>query len=285
MVVDRRVRRVFQRMFLNTVLVAISLLMLVPIFVMISTSIKAPGESDVNRGLIPRRIEFGKFAEVFVEARVPTLARNSIIISVCTVALLLLLASLAAYSFARIDFALKEPFYFLFLAGLMIPGAAVILPLYQLNIGYGLMNTHAALIGPYVGLGIPFSVLLLRGFFEGLPDELEDAALIDGASRFTIYWRIMLPLTKPALVTVAIFQGLHAWNDFLLPMLFLTKWDVRTLPLGIIWYETLYITRHEHRFALIVMMTVPMRIVVMWSMTVPFMCQCWFSNCDSSTDC
>lgn len=256
-----RISRVLQSIGLNAFLAIISFLVLVPVLLMVSTALKAPGESTLNPGLIPHKIDLTKFATVLRDADVPLLARNSLVITVSTVVLLLFLSSLTAYSFARLDFAFKEALYFVLLAGLMIPGAAVIVPLYQLNVRLKLMNTYAALIGPYVALGMPFSVLILRGFFEGLPDEVEDAALIDGASRFMIYWRVLLPLTKPALVTVAIFQGLGAWNDFLLPMLFLTKAGLRTLPLGVIAFQYLYYVQHEHRFALIVMMTLPMFIL------------------------
>ncbi len=104
----------------------------------------------------------------------------------------------------------------------------------------------------------------MRGFFEGLPEEIEDAALMDGATRFTIYWRIMLPLTRPALATVAIFTGLGAWNDFLLPMLMTSKPGLRTMPLGLILFElegSIGLVLHEYRFALIIMMTLPIIIV------------------------
>ena len=242
-------------------LLVASLSMLLPIFLMIVTAIKAPGESQLNPGFIPRQIVFSNFVDVFEQVNVPLLARSSIIITTSTVIILLLLGSMAAYAFARIEFAFREVFYFLFLAGLMIPSAAVIVPLYQLNVAYGLLDTYMAVVGPYVGLGLPFTILLLRGFFQSLPKELEDAARIDGASRFGIYWRILLPLTRPALVTVAVFQGLWAWNDFLLPMLFLTKPYLHTLPLGLIRFKTIYNVQHEHRFALIVMMTMPVFIL------------------------
>src|SRR5207248_4274067 len=99
---------------------------------------------------------------------------------------------------------------------------------------------------------------ILRGFFESLPHELEDAATIDGASKLRIYWSVMLPLTKPALITVGIFLGLASWNDFLLPMLFTSTNDMRTLPLGLLTFiENNVVLQQEHRFALIVMMTLP----------------------------
>jgi raffinose/stachyose/melibiose transport system permease protein len=156
------------------------------------------------------------------------------------------------------DFLARDPLFFLFLIGLMVPGAALIVPLYQLNVRFGLMNSYPSVIGPYVALGLPFSILLLRTWFRQLPRELEEAALVDGATRWTIYWRIFLPLSGPALTTVGIFEALAAWNDFLLPLLFFTDGSMRTLPLGIITFETTGIlARTEHQFALLVLMSLP----------------------------
>jgi len=257
--------RLLQSIAVNGVLSAVCLLVLMPILLMVSTSIKAPGETQANRGLIPRQIELGKFGEVWQMVNVPQLALNSIIITAATVILVLLLGSMAAYAFARMDFFARTPLYFAFLIGLMIPTAALIVPLHQLNVRFGLMNTHAGVIGPYVALGLPFCILLLRSYFRSLPRELEEAALIDGASRFTIYWSIFLPLSKPALTTVGIFEALASWNDFLLPLLFLTQNEMRTLPLGTILFTTsVVLTRYEHQFALLVMMTIPVIVVLLF---------------------
>lgn len=243
--------------FLNLILIFISLVMILPWLVALSTALKAPGETLTNPGIIPQQLDLSKFVEVFWQANVPVLAMNSIIVTAASVFFILLLASLAAYGFARTDFILKEPLFFLLLTGLMLQSAALMVPLYQVNVALGLLNTHAALIGPYVALGLPFAVLILRGFFEALPRELEEAAIVDGASRFTIYLRIMLPLTRPALATVGIFTGLASWNDFLLPMLFLTRDSLNTLPQGLLVFQFDNIVQQEHRFALIVMMMIP----------------------------
>jgi raffinose/stachyose/melibiose transport system permease protein len=243
---------------LNAILILFSIGMLYPWLIALSTSLKAPGETLHNQGLIPEQIDIAKFADVFVTANIPRLALNSIIITTVSVVLILLLASLAAYAFARLDFIFKEVLFFTLLTGLMLQSASLMIPLYQVNVALHLLNTHFAMIGPYVALGLPFAVLILRGFFEGLPHELEDAAIIDGASHLRIYWSVMLPLTTPALVTVGIFLGLASWNDFLLPMLFTSTPDMRTLPLGLLTLtQDNIVLRQEHRFALIVMMTLP----------------------------
>jgi raffinose/stachyose/melibiose transport system permease protein len=246
---------------LNLILMIISFVMIIPWLVALSTALKAPGETLTNPGLIPQQIDFAKFVDVFWRANVPVLAANSIIVTGSTVFCVLLLASLAAYGFARLDFILKEALFFLLLTGLMLQSAALMVPLYQVNLALNLLNTRLALIGPYVALGLPFAVLILRGFFESLPKEIEEAAIVDGASRFTIYWRILLPLTRPALATVGVFIGLASWNDFLLPMLFLTKNELATLPTGLLIFQFDNIVRQEHRFALIVMMMMPVVVV------------------------
>jgi ABC-type glycerol-3-phosphate transport system permease component len=247
-----------QLVLLNLILMVLSVIMIFPWLVALSTALKAPGETNTNTSLIPRQLDVSKFAEVFQMADFGRLALNSLIITGCTVLLILFFASLAAYGFARLDFALREPLFFLLLTGLMLQSAAIMVPLYQVNVRLGLLNTHLAMIGPYVALGLPFAVLILRGFFEELPRELEDAARIDGATRFTIYWRVFLPLIRPALLTVGIFEGLASWNDFLLPMLFTSTHDMRTLPLGLLTFtQDNVVVRQEHRFALIVMMTLP----------------------------
>ena len=249
---------------IHAVLLFVSFIMIFPWLIAFSTGLKAPGESALNRGLIPWEITLGNFPEAWRIANVPLLAFNSFIVTAASVVIILFLASLAAYGFARLNFVLKEPFYLLFLAGLMLQAAAIMVPLYQVNVAFKLLDTFYALVGPYVALGLPFAILILRGFFEGLPEEIEDAALIDGASRFTIYWRIMLPLTRPALATVAIFTGLGTWNDFLLPMLMTSKPGLRTMPLGLILFElegAIGMVLHEYRFALIIMMTLPIIIV------------------------
>lgn len=257
-----RVGRDSRKLALNGALILLSLLMLYPWLLAIATSLKASGEAGRNPGLIPEQIDLGKFIDVFWIVDFPRLAFNSIVITGITVTVVLLLSSLAAYAFARLDFFLKEALFLFLLVGLMLQATALMIPLFQVNLGLGLLNTHFAIIGPYVALGLPFSILILRGFFQTLPRELEEAALMDGASRFRIYWQVLLPLTRPALATVGIFVGLASWNDFLLPMLMTQSTDMRTLPLGLITFVQggLFI-QEEHRFAMIVMMTLPVVVI------------------------
>jgi ABC-type glycerol-3-phosphate transport system permease component len=254
---SRRTTVRIQSVVLNLILSVVTFFYLVPMLYLVSTALKEPGETHYNPGLIPRSIDFTKFAEVVQQVDVPLLASNSLIITVSTVLLVIFLGALAGYAFSRLEFAGRNGFLLVFLAGLMIPFAGVIVPLYHLNLALGTKDTYLGVVGPYVAFGLPFAVLFLRSYFDTLPKAIEDSALIDGASRFMIFWRILLPLTKPALATVAIFQALSTWNEFLLALLFLTKERLRTLPLGSFVFQRMYFNAFEHMFALLLMVAVP----------------------------
>jgi ABC-type glycerol-3-phosphate transport system permease component len=252
-----RARRRIQSFILNTILSAVTLVYLVPMLYLVSTALKEPGESFTNPGLIPNRVDFTKFPEVWRQVDVPLLAGNSLIITASTVLLVIFLGALAGYAFSRLEFLGRNVFLLIFLAGLMVPFAGVIVPLYHLNLALGTKDTYLGVVGPYVAGGLPFAVLFLRSYFDTLPKAIEDSALIDGASRFMIFWRILLPLTKPALATVAMFNALSAWNEFLLALLFLTRERLRTLPLGSLVFQRMYFNAFEHMFALLLMVAIP----------------------------
>ena len=254
-----------QTILLHSALLFISVIFIYPWLIAISTGIKEPGEASTNFGLIPWEVDIvGNFVHVYHTAKVPLLAFNSLLITVVSVVAILFLSSLAAYAFARLKFVFKEKLYFLILAGLMLQAASMMVPLYQVNLALGILDTYYAVIGPYVALSLPFAILILRSFYEGLPIEIEEAALIDGASRLTIFTRILMPLTRPGLATVGIFTGLGSWNDFVLPMLMTSDPKLKTMPLGLIMFEvesTMGTVEHEYRFALIIMMTLPVILV------------------------
>jgi ABC-type glycerol-3-phosphate transport system permease component len=254
---SRRAPKLLRSLATNLVLGTVAFFYLVPMLYLVSTAIKAPGESYVNPGLIPHSLDFTKFPEVWRRANIIRLTSNSALITGTTVVLVLFIGSLAAYAFSRLRFFAKNVYMIIFLAGMMIPFAGVIVPLFQMNKALGTKDTYLGVIGPYVAFGLPFAILFLRSYFDTLPRAIEESALIDGASRFMIFWRILLPLTKPALATVAIFQALSSWNEFLIAMLVLTKKQLQTLPLGSLLFQFQYRTEFESLFALLLMIAIP----------------------------
>jgi multiple sugar transport system permease protein len=157
---------------------------------------------------------------------------NTLIIGVLSVAGVLISSSLAAYAFARLRWPGRDFFFLLTVTTMMVPFAVKIVPLYGLFRELGWMNTLKPLWAPAC-FGTGFSIFLLRQFFKGIPRDLTDAARIDGCSEFAIYWRIILPLAKPALAAVALFHFLYVWNDFFAPLVFLTQPEDFTLALGL----------------------------------------------------
>ena len=156
---------------------------------------------------------------------------NSFIVSLGTTAGVLLLCSLAGYGFARIDFPGRRALFVFVLLGLAVPEQAVILPQHQLFADLRLHNSYPGLILP--GLAGPFGVFLMTQYFRGLPRELDEAAMLDGASRFTIFWRVLLPLTVPAQATLGVFTFLGTWNSYWWPLISATRSDMYTLTVGL----------------------------------------------------
>jgi raffinose/stachyose/melibiose transport system permease protein len=179
----------------------------------------------------PWRLE--NYPEAWVVTRIGTLYWNSIYISTVSMVLTVAISALAGYGLGRLEFPGKPYVFALILIGLTIPLQIALIPLFVNLRTLGLMNTPLALIGPYTAFGLAFGTYIMKGFFEELPRELEEAARIDGASDFRIFWQIMLPLTRPALATIAIFLFLQNWNEFLFALTFVTENSMRTLPTGI----------------------------------------------------
>jgi len=173
------------------------------------------------------------YPTAWVATKIGQLYWNSIYISTGAMLLTVAISALAGYGLGRLRFFGRGAIYALILVGLTIPLQIALIPLFINLKTLSLLNTPFALIGPYTGFGIAFGTYIMKGFFEELPKELEEAARVDGAGDFRIFWLIMLPLTRPALATVAIFLFLQNWNEFLFALTFITDSSMRTLPTGI----------------------------------------------------
>lgn len=267
---SKRTRERLQSIGLHTALIITSFLFLFPLFYILTTSFKESGEHLHNVGFWPQVWDPGKYFRVFEQAQVAVTGVNSLVITVATTVIGLILSALAAYAFSRLELPGRDFLFLILLTGLMIPTATLIVPLYRMNLWIGDnfpfpgivgVNTYGAVIGPYVALGLPFAILLMKYYFDTLPTEIEDSALIDGANRLQIFWLLIVPLTRPILGSLAIFKAMGTWNEFLLAMLFLTKPAVKTLPLALIQYTGIYFNAMEEIFALMVMMSAPVVIL------------------------
>jgi ABC-type glycerol-3-phosphate transport system permease component len=224
----RRSRPPLGKTFSTFVLVPICALMLFPFVWLVLTSLRE--QNTVFSGpFIPEDFTFAAYPKAWTSIEFPLHFWNSLWITSVTVVGVLVFATLSGYAFAKLQFPLKNILFVLLLTTLMMPATALIIPLYLELRTLGLLNTQAGLLVLYISGSAPFSMFLMRAFFETLPDELVEAARVDGASEFTIFARVMLPLARPGIATVVIFQFLQTWNEFLIANTVLQNTDL--LPL------------------------------------------------------
>jgi ABC-type glycerol-3-phosphate transport system permease component len=183
--------------------------------------------------LIPWPPHPENYPRAWVASNIARLYWNSIYVSTVSMVATVAISALAGYGLGRIRFAGRGVVYAIVLVGLTIPLQIALIPLFINLRALGLINTRLALIGPYTAFGLAFGTYVMKGFFQELPRELEEAARLDGAGEFRIFAQVMLPLTRPALATVAIFLFLQNWNEFLFALTFITEGGMRTLPTGI----------------------------------------------------
>lgn len=237
---------------------------LLPFFWMIGTSLKTqPEVYTFPPTFIPKTFHWQNFPDGWTHenTQFPRWTANTLVITFGAMAGILLSSSLCAYGFARLNFPGRNFWFMLVLASIMLPGPVTLIPLY---VGYqriGWLDTLKPLIIPAWFGGGAFNIFLLRQFFMGIPLELEEAMIVDGAGRFRIWWQLFLPLSKPALATIAVFTFQGTWNDFYGPLIFLTSRSKYTLALGINTFKGLYATQIPMMMAMSFLMVIPMIIV------------------------
>lgn len=229
---NRRIRTFFKKTALYLVLALIGVAMVLPFVWMISTSLKEEGSVfTVKPEFIPRPAVFKNYVTVWNCLPFGRFFGNSLFVAVSITLGQVLTSSLAAYSFARLDFPGRDKLFLVYLATLMIPAHVTMIPMFAFIKKLGWIDTYKALILP--AMFTAYGTFMLRQFFLTIPKELEEAALIDGCSHFGIYWHIILPLSMPALATLSTFTFLGTWNDFLWPLVVTISNNKKTLPVGL----------------------------------------------------
>ena len=233
---------VLRRVLLYIVLILIAIIMVVPFLWMLSTSLKTQYDAvKIPPVWIPDPPQWENYVKLFTEQPMFQFMLNTIKIVFFVVLGQLFFSSLAAYSFARISFKGRNVMFFFYIATLMVPGQVTMIPTYLMFAKAGLTDNHLALILP--AFFSAFGVFLLRQFFMSLPRELEEAAEIDGCNPFMTYWRIMLPLVVPAMLTLGVFTLMNTWNDYMGPLIYLSSPEKYTMTLGIAYFKGVYTTQ------------------------------------------
>jgi multiple sugar transport system permease protein len=235
---------------------------LVPFLWMILSSLKTASEIiRVPPTFLPETPTMASFRTIFTDPRVP-ISRfyfNSAFVAVANVTIQLFTSSLAGYIFAKYHFSGKNLIFGFILASMMIPFQVTIIPAYLLIVRLGLADTLWGLIVPSAVNA--FGIFLMKQFIEGLPSELIDAARIDGAGEFGIYWRVILPQVGPALATLGVLNFMSVWNAYLWPLIVITTHERRTLPIMLTWYNSQHGTRYDLTMAASILVVLPIIIV------------------------
>ncbi|MFI2781088.1 carbohydrate ABC transporter permease [Streptomyces sp. ALB3] len=256
----RRPRWAPGRVLLLVVALLLTAAWLLPLAWAVATSLKPEGDTTrTPLSWVGSRVTFDAYSKVWESGDLMIWLLNSAYISVMTTLLTVVTCAMAAYGFTRTDFRGRRLLYGLVLAGIMVPPQVLIAPLFREMVQLGLVDTYWGVILPQVA--VPAMVFILVKFFEGVPRELEEAAFVDGAGRWRVFWTIVIPLSRPVLAAVAIFTFISTWNNFLWPFLVTTDPGGMTLPVGLVNVQSTFGVRYAQIMASLVIAGMPLLIV------------------------
>jgi len=237
-----RLRRIASSVLWYGFLLVVAVVIVVPVVYAVLGGFKDPAQLANDPIGLPNPWNTANYTDSLTSPAFWRQLANSTLIAAISTILVVLFAALAAFVFARRAFPGREVVYTLFTLGLLFPAAVAILPLFILVRDLGLLDNPLGIALPEAAFGLPLTIVILRPFFRSIPTELEDAASIDGCGSFGFFWRILLPLSRPALGTVAVLAIVFSWNQFLLPLVMISSDSNWTLPLGVTNFSTQYTT-------------------------------------------
>lgn len=245
-------------------LVIVLLLYIVPFLFVIVNSFKTRKDIILNPLSLPKAINFDNYVSAFDKMSYMHAFTNSLIVTFFSVILIIICSSMTAYFLVRKRTKYTQIMFLILVASMIIPFQGIMIPLVKIYGSIGMLNNKWALIYMYVGFGAALAVFMYHGFIKSIPIELEEAAMIDGCTRFQIFWKIVFPLLKPTTMTIAILDVLWIWNDFLLPSLVLIKATERTLPLSTYYFYGTYTVDYGLSMAGLILTIIPVIIVYLF---------------------
>lgn len=232
-----KVRNTITSIFLHTFLMAVAATCLFPLIWMVRSAVMTNETVFVDKGLIPQSIHLENFYLAWTQGNFGSYFLNSVIYTVSVVFGIVVIGSLAAYAFSRLKFPGKNFFFYMFLAAMMIPLPGNFVPLYVLINKLHLANTRIGYILCMINVGLSLSIYMLKTFFDKMPSALEDAARMDGCSKLGIWLHVALPLARPAIAVIVIFNTLNVWNEYILAMLLLNDQSLMPLQRGLMVFQ------------------------------------------------
>lgn len=239
------------------IFVIVALINIYPLIFSIFCSFKGNLEIFSSFTSLPKRLRFENYVTAWKVGNIGRYFLNTIILSVGTLVIAGLFGAMASYVLAKFRFCGKSKIYLLFISGMMIPIQAVLIPLSYIFGKLGIMNNYPVLILLYSAFCFPMTVLVLTGFMNGIPTELEEAMVIDGASIFQVFFKMILPLSVPGIVSVSIFNFIQVWNNLLFPLIFISDKNKGTISMGLLAFFGEYSTDYSSSMAGICLTTIP----------------------------
>lgn len=228
-----------------------------PLIWLLFNSFKTNEELFANPWGLPASINFKNYVVAIVDGNIGVYFMNSVVITVAAVMSTVILSCMVSYAITRMHWKLSKTVLNLFLLGMMIPVYATIIPLFSMFNKVGILNTRLSVIIPNIAFGFPMAVFILSGFFQTIPRDIEEAAVMDGCSIYRIFFNIITPISKSSIVTVAVVVFINIWNDLLLPQIFLTDQAKMTLPVGLTAFKGMYSTDYVSMIAAVLLTIIP----------------------------
>lgn len=243
------------------VLIIFTITCLYPVVWLFLNSFKTNNELLTDPWGLPKSFDVVNYMDAIQEGHIFQYFGNSVIIAVSAVLISVVLSSMASYAIARMHWKLSKAAMNVFLLGMMIPVYAMVIPLFSMFNKIGLLNTHMAVIIPNIAISFPMAIFIMTGFMVSLPKELEEAAVVDGCNIYQIFGKIIMPISKSSVVTVAVVTFINIWNDLLLPQIFLTDSSKMTLPVGLTEFQGQYSTNYVTMIAAVIITVIPSIVV------------------------
>ena len=245
-------------------LILFTILCLYPLIWLFLSSFKTNTELYANPWGLPENFQLTNYIQAIQEGHILQYFGNSVIIAVSAVVVAVLLSSMVSYAITRMYWSLSKITLSVFLLGMMIPVYAMVVPLFSMFNKLGILNTHFAVILPLIGIAFPMEIFIMTGFMGSLPMEMEEAAVMDGCNIYQIFFKIIMPISKSSIVTVAVVTFINIWNDLLLPQIFLTDSAKMTLPVGLTEFQGQYATNYVVEIAAVIITIIPSILVYIW---------------------